>query len=234
MEFSTELPRELRNVTGSMLDGGEHQSFSSEDDSLDMMIPKLELIRSMPDVRKQALIERFKHVITELEATLGQREEEQYAREQVAIVATPPPRPSAVPRNRAVGARFRDLAGPLANKFVLPPPDLSPLSKGQTSPAADGLYGAENVDQDYWTGFDEAYDVPHKSFDNLPGEDSSQQKWRSKGKWIEKGVSVLGQLNEESFESGSSIKGSPASKKEVRWRDEVCCFFLQMSWWWIF
>jgi len=73
--------------------------------------------------------------------------------------------------------------------------------KGHLSPAADGPYGIENADQDCWTGSTEFMTFRT----SLPGEDSPQQKWRSKGKWIAKGV--LGQLNEESFESGSSIKG---------------------------
>jgi len=224
MGFSTKLPKELRNISGVMLDGGDLESFSSEDDSLEVVVPKLDLMKSMTDIWKQALIEQFRGVIVELEATLGQREEERCSREQDAISPTPPPRPSAIPRNRIAGGRLRDTSRPLKPMLVLPSPDLSPPPKGQTSPAADGLYGAENVDQDYWTGFDQTYDVPHKSFDNLPGEGSPQQMWKSKGKWIEKGVSVLGQLNEESFESGSSIKGSPSSKKEVRWRDEVRFF----------
>jgi hypothetical protein len=224
--FSTSLPRALRNIkniTPGALELAD-ESFSSQgDDSLEMLVPKLD-VKSMPDNRKQALIFEFKKVIAELESTLEKRDEQAYTEELLAVAPTPPPRPTTFPRNRMSRANAKSRLGELNPKLFLPPPqfELSPRDTGRRSPAADGLYGADNADADYWNGFDQTYNVHEHSFERIASEEDLKIiQWKNKGKWIEKGVNVLSQLDEESLGSNSSLKISPPSKKEVRWRDEV-------------
>jgi len=206
--FSTTLPDALRNVDGELEAASKslNNSLSSVDDnSLELIVPKLD-IRTMSDTRRQTLITRFKKVIVELEGAMGKQGEADdpvtYAKERQAGIPTPPPRPSAIPRNRmAVGENARrrlpDLNGSewkLVPKLTFPPPSDSSSTRDteRLSPAADGLYGAENVDHDYWHGFDQAYDAAEKSFDSITSDEVLRtMQWKhSMGKWAEKGVSA--------------------------------------------
>ncbi|KAF8250872.1 hypothetical protein K440DRAFT_671502 [Wilcoxina mikolae CBS 423.85] len=235
--FSTTLPDALRNVNEELEAASKalDNSFSSaDDDSLELIVPKLD-IRTMSDTRRQTLIARFKKVIAELEGAMGKQGETDgpttYVKERLVGAPTPPPRPSAIPRNRIVGGenarrRLRDLNGSdwnLVPKLTFPsPPDSSPTRDTERlSPAVDGLYGAENVDHDYWNGFDQAYGAAEKSFESITSnEDLRTMQWKySMGKWAEKGVNIMKPLDEESVGSNSSFKLSPASKKEVRFAE---------------
>ena len=93
--------------------------------------------------------------------------------------------------------RLPDLNGSewkLVPKLTFPPPSDSSSTRDteRLSPAADGLYGAENVDHDYWHGFDQAYDAAEKSFDSITSDEVLRtMQWKhSMGKWAEKGVSA--------------------------------------------
>ncbi|KAA8909102.1 hypothetical protein FN846DRAFT_943470 [Sphaerosporella brunnea] len=223
--FSTSLPDALRNINSSelgLLNSHPQEPFSPlGNDSLELLVPKID-VKAVPENRKQALISEFKKVIAELEATLEKRDEDVYTKELLSGAPTPPPRPTTFPRNRM--ARDCPMArwGELNPKLFLPPPFDSPQKEnGRLSPVADGLYGAENVDADYWKGFDQTYDVRDRSFESIKSDEDLQPlRWKNKSKWIEKGVNVLTQLDEESLGSNSSVKVTP-SKKEVRWKDEA-------------
>lgn len=199
--FSTELPSALRNLAGtnSFCSTDDEDDCEQEDSLSGFIVPHID-VRSLSDIRRQTLINEFKKVIAELEGTMEDRH-------PILPAPTPPPRPSAgMPRNR--------------KNWTHTTPTVE-----DTRPATDGLYGADNADVDYWSGFDQAYDAAEKSFDSgSSSEDLRTQQWRAAmGKWVEKGVGVMKPLDEESLDSNSSFKTSPVGKKEVRWRDEVSC-----------
>jgi hypothetical protein len=223
--FSTSLPDPLRNV-GQRLTvvNAELQSFSSsddEEDGLETYVPRLD-VKSLPEFRKQALLVKFKMLVQELEG--DDEVPDQESEEFQTVVPTPPPRPSAVPRNRALNPDRKTEDPNVFSNFVFPSSLGKDKAAGQASAAACGLYGAENVDLDYWQGFDQAYDVQEKSFDSVINDEQMVvEQWnKSVGKWVEKGVNVMKPLDEESTESNSpDSKASPLSKKGVHWKDDV-------------
>lgn len=188
-----------------------------------------------------------RHLISQLKATIAdlERLEEENTGEfnrDRNFIPSIPPRSSVIPRSRDSPPRspqFLHQRSPVrtsplrhVSSFTDSALDFSetPTKKANKS-SSDGLYGAESVDQSYWQGFDEEYQVGDRSFDTLSSEEEVHDWKTGTSKWLEKGVTVLKPLSEASREnsaSGSVGEPSPASvksngsgKKEVHWADRV-------------
>jgi hypothetical protein len=220
-EFSTSLPVALRNVGITMEDSIEPCcSFSADDDS-DLETYFL-AIKSMSSTKRQRLINKFKKVISELERNVEKRDNEY---RQMVTPSPPPHRPSAMPRNREAIAKVRT---PFLNSEeldweALPKLEFPSIKRDESLViSSDGLYGAQNVDREYWQGFDQTYEAPAKSFDSVVTDNLRTEQWKhSMEKWVGKGVNIMIPVDEESLESNSP-KTSPIYRNEVGQGEEVC------------
>jgi hypothetical protein len=242
--LSTSLPSELRNLPtdgGDYSDVGEHsfESLGTEDD-VDFYIPKVDPA-SISEDKKHALIARLKNVINELEGAIREPTPgltRASSSTPTIAVQTPPPRPAAVPRHRVITRRL-SMSNLNAHRIDLSPRGISvrDTNRISSSPNAEGLYGAENMDLDYWSGFDRTYSDTERSFESI----DESLSWRaSKGKWVVKGVSpptsevmfcdwmgangsgkvnIMKPLDEESVGSNSSVPSPVSAKKEVRFAE---------------
>ncbi|CCX31324.1 Protein of unknown function [Pyronema omphalodes CBS 100304] len=222
--LSTSLPSELRNLPtdgDNYSDVGEHsfESLGTEDD-VDFYIPKVDPA-SISEEKKHALIARLKNVINELEGAIREPTPElMRASESTPTIAvqTPLPRPAAVPRHRVITRRL-SMSNLNAHRIDLSPRggiSVRDTNRISSSPNAEGLYGAENMDLDYWSGFDRTYSDTERSFESI----DESLSWRaSKGKWVVKGVNIMKPLDEESVGSNSSVPSPVSAKKEVRFAE---------------
>ncbi|KAI5782714.1 hypothetical protein EDC01DRAFT_224025 [Geopyxis carbonaria] len=216
--FSESLPEELRNVKNRnmLYNPGQNSPASSSTSEAEEAVTRFDP-NGISETNKQVLLSTFRSLIEELEGIkMHHRLHDIDINGTPSAAPTPPPfRPSAIPRIRESGENSKPR--PLSD---IPNGPRSGTGKGPGD-STDGLYGADTVDQSFWQGFDQNYDG-ERSFDSLVSDEDIQvEQWKcSVGKWAEKGVRVMKPVDEESMES-ESIKLSPASKKEVRWKDEA-------------
>ncbi|KAI5815197.1 hypothetical protein BZA77DRAFT_355593 [Pyronema omphalodes] len=243
---SSSLQSEFHNLPtdgGDYSDVGVHsfESLGAEDD-VDFYIPRVNPA-TISDDKKHALIARLKNVINELEGAIREPSPSLTRASlstPITAIQTPPPRPAAVPRHRVISRRL-SMSNLNAHRIDLSPRGISvrDMNRISTSPNAEGLYGAENMDLDYWSGFDRTYSDTERSFESI----DESLSWRaSKGKWVVKGVStpnlevmgydmlvangygkvnIMKPLDEESVGSNSSVPSPVSAKKEVRFAEST-------------
>ncbi|TGZ77478.1 hypothetical protein EX30DRAFT_398558 [Ascodesmis nigricans] len=78
-------------------------------------------------------------------------------------------------------------------------------TKHTTNTSSAGLYGAESVDDSYWQDFALDYEISDPVLDHYTTSTPDLERERQAWKWREKGVTVLGRLEEASRESSRAV-----------------------------
>lgn len=230
--FSVHSPR-LRNIKNRI--SPDPRQPQPQREFSPMLDPRMQ--NNLPMSRNDTLgrinlISKLKDIVSELEdmeckplvPSIFQDDDDSFH------IYSPPPRPATVPRlcrnfNLDLDRSFNtspERSSPLRHVSNIDDSETPDSGTRKTSVSAEGLYGADSVDLNYWSGFDDIYNSGERSFDSITTTSEEDIRlWRANtSKWTDKGVEVMKPLDEVSNENSTvdeySVKSSSDSPQSIK------------------